>query len=350
MHDEELEELFGRLPRAKLALLPTPLQDCPILSRELGGVRILVKRDDLTGLGLGGNKTRGLEFIIGEALAQGADTLITWGLAAAPANHCRLTAAAAARAGMKCLVLLGGPGYSPRRANAFLCRLVGADLRFTPAEETAELRQASQEIMADLRSSGSRPYLVDAQHCFYGGLASLGYAHCVLELRRQFRAWGITPNYIYACSEGGTQAGLVLGKKLLDAPFQVVGIAPTPPVPGRRSDMARWTEEGAQRLGVRVSLTETDILNDERYAGDGEGTLTDSCAAALQLVAETEAIVLDPVYTGKAMAGLIDHIRDGRIAPGQTVVFVHTGGTPVIFDYVDEAGRLHSLAGRAGYM
>ena len=103
-------------------------------------------------------------------------------------------------------------------------------------------------------------------------------------------------------------------------------------------------------MGVRVSLTETDILNDERYAGDGEGTLTDSCAAALQLVAETEAIVLDPVYTGKAMAGLIDHIRDGRIAPGQTVVFVHTGGTPVIFDYVDEAGRLHSLAGRAGYM
>lgn len=350
MYDEELEALIGGVPRARLGLLPTPLQDCPNLSRRLGGVRILVKRDDLTGLAFGGNKTRGLEFIVGEALQDRSDTLITWGLANAPANHCRLTAAVAARAAMRCVILLGGPGFSPSLANAFLSRLVGAELQFVPAEETTELRAACQQLVDELRAKGHRPYLVDAKYCFYGGYATLGYTDCVLELRRQLRALGVTPDYVYACSEGGTQAGLVLGKNLLEAEFEVVGIAPTQPRPGRTRDIASWSEEGAQLLGLELDVAETEIMNYAEFAGEGGRAVNADCVEAIEMTARTEGIILDPVYTGKAMAGLISHIRRGRINPGETVVFVHTGGTPVIFDHVDDAGGLHSLTGPGGYI
>lgn len=347
MHDEELEALIEDVPRARLGLLPTPLQDCPNLSKRLGGVRILVKRDDLTGLGFGGNKIRGLEFTVGEALEQEADMLVTWGVANAPANHCRLTAAVAARAGMKCVIVLGGPGFEPSLANAFVSQLVGAEFRFVPAEGRGALIALCEELMDELRTEGRRPYLAH-ENSFRGGHAALGYADFVVELRRQLRTLGVQTDYVYTCSEGGTQAGLVLGKKLLEAEFEVVGIAFTPPGHRLRRDIARWSEEGAQLLGLELDVSETEITNYADFVGGEERTPSTDCIEAIEMAASTEGIILDPVYTGKAMAGLIDHIRCGKISAGETVVFVHTGGTPVIFDYVNDDGRLHSLTGCGG--
>jgi 1-aminocyclopropane-1-carboxylate deaminase/D-cysteine desulfhydrase-like pyridoxal-dependent ACC family enzyme len=350
MHDRELEELMAGVPRKRLGLWPTPLQDCPNLNRSLGEVRVLVKRDDLTGIGFGGNKTRALEFIVGDALQRESDTLITWGLASAPANHCRLTAAAAARADMGCIIVLGGSGFDPSLANTFLSRLLGAELRFVSAVETAELRAACRRLMDELRSGGRRPYLVDAQYCFYGGFATLGYTDGVLELRRQLQALGVAPNYIYTCSEGGTQAGLVLGKRLLDARFDVVGIAPRRLGPSRTRDIARWAEAGARLLGLELEIAEAEITNYDDFAGEGGRTVSAHCVETIELLARTEGIILDPIYSGKAMAGLVTHVRSGKIKAGETVVFVHTGGTPVLFDHVDNAGRIRSLAGRGGYV
>jgi 1-aminocyclopropane-1-carboxylate deaminase/D-cysteine desulfhydrase-like pyridoxal-dependent ACC family enzyme len=350
MHDRELEKLMAGVPRKRLGLWPTPLQNCPNLSQSLGKVRVLVKRDDLTGIGLGGNKTRALEFIVGDALQRESDTLITWGLASAPANHCRLTAAAAARAGIECTIVLGGAGFDPSLANTFLSRLLGAELRFVSTVEMEELRAACRELVDELRNGGRRPYLVDAQHCFYGGLATLGYTDAVLELRRQLQALGVAPNYIYTCSEGGTQAGLVLGKRLLDARFDVVGIAPSWLDSGRPKDIARWTEAGARLLGLELEIAETEITNYDGFVDEGGRTVSVRCVEAIELLARVEGIVLDPIYTGKAMAGLVAHILSGKLKAGETVVFVHTGGTPVLFDHVDNAGRICSLAGHGGYV
>jgi 1-aminocyclopropane-1-carboxylate deaminase/D-cysteine desulfhydrase-like pyridoxal-dependent ACC family enzyme len=340
VHEEELEALIGRLPRVRLAFLPTPLQDCPQLSKSLGGVRILAKRDDLSGLAFGGNKNRALEFIVGKALQAKSDTLITWSLASAPANHCRLTAAAAARTSLNCVIVLGGRGFSSSLANAFLSELVGAELRFVPTEESERLRFECQQLVNDLRAEGRRPYLVDVDY-FYGGYGALGYAECAVELRRQLRALGARADYVYTCSQGGTQAGLVLGKALLKAQFEVVGIASMPPRSDLKSAIASWAEDAARLLGLEVPVAETEISNYAEFVGERSRTVNSGCLEAIRLVARTEGIILDPVHTGKAMAGLISHIRCGRINAKETVVFVHTGGTPVIFDYVDAREFTH---------
>jgi 1-aminocyclopropane-1-carboxylate deaminase/D-cysteine desulfhydrase-like pyridoxal-dependent ACC family enzyme len=309
------------------------------LSRRMGGVRVLVKRDDLTGLGFGGNKIRGLEFTIGEALEKRADTLITWGIAKSLDNHCRLTAAVAARAGMECVILLGGSGFNPSLTNAFVSQLAGAEFRFAPTGEREELIALCEELMDELRAEGCQPYLVH-ESCFRGGQAALGYVDCALELRHQLRPTGVKVDYIYTCSEGGTQAGLVLGKKLLGEELGVVGIAPARRDPGRAGDIAQWAREGARLLGLELDISETDIVNRADFANTGGRALNSACLEAIEMIASAEGLILDPVYTGKAMAGLIEDVRSGAIKPRETVVFVHTGGTPIIFDYVNEVGRL----------
>lgn len=336
-----LGALVGELPRVKLGLLPTPLQACPNLSRKLGGVRVFVKRDDLTGLGLGGNKIRGLEFTVGEALEQGVDTLVTWGIARALANHCRLTAAVAARAGLRCVILLGGSGFDPSMANAFLSRLMGAELRFVPAESRRELIDACEGKMNELQCQGRKPYLLN-ERSFRGPQAVLGYLVCVLELQDQLRMLGREIDHIYTCSEGATQAGLVLGNKLAHRTCRVVGVAPARQDPERTADIARWAREAAGLLGLEVDVAPEEIESRAEFASVAEPTLTNACGEAIRMAARSEGLVLDPVYTARAMAVLIEDVRRGLIKGGEGVVFVHTGGTPVIFDYRDEVNRLYA--------
>ena len=314
---------IGTIPRFPLATLPTPLHEAHRLREALGGPercpRILIKRDDLTGLALGGNKARKLEFLIADALRKGATAVITTG--AVQSNHARMTAAAARLAGLRCsLVLTTSVEDPPIQGNLLLDHLLQADVHLVPAPPDKSLAvdaavdETIARVAADLESRGERPYVIPV-----GGSSGVG-------------ALGEAPTRLYyASGSRGTQAGLVLGAKIYSAPYQVYGIA----VSGGGADKdARALEnvaEAAAMLGVPPQVTESDLITDEGYIGEGYGIPTPECLEAIRLLAQTEAIFLDPSYTGKAMAGLIDHVRRGVIGPDETVVFLHTGGVPAIF-------------------
>jgi len=330
---------IGTIPRFPLATLPTPLHEAHRLREALGGPercpRILIKRDDLTGLALGGNKARKLEFLIADALRKGATAVITTG--AVQSNHARMTAAAARLAGLRCsLVLTTGVEDPPIQGNLLLDHLLQADVHLVPAPPDKSLAvdaavdETIARVAADLESRGERPYVIPVGGS--SGVGALGYVAGTLELVGQLANAGEAPTRLYyASGSRGTQAGLVLGAKIYSAPYQVYGIA----VSGGGADKdARALEnvaEAAAMLGVPPQVTESDLITDEGYIGEGYGIPTPECLEAIRLLAQTEAIFLDPSYTGKAMAGLIDHVRRGVIGPDETVVFLHTGGVPAIF-------------------
>lgn len=335
---------IGSQPRFRLAALPTPLQELHNLRQELGGrdrsPRILMKRDDLTGLAFGGNKARKLEFLVGDALKQGATVLITSG--AAQSNHARMTAAAARVAGLKVALVLTKNGDSaPVQGNLFLDKLFGAEIHWidenpnplfaTGAEEEAKIA----EVAADLEKRGERPYLIPIGGSSPRG--SFGYVTGTLELMTQLFQSGEAPSRLYyANGSRGTQAGLALGAKMYSAPYRIHGIAVSGGEPEKTQRAIRIAGEAARILGAANSVTAQDLINDENYIGPGYGIATPGCVEAIGLLACSEGILLDPVYTGKAMAGLIDHIRRGEIDPGETVVFLHTGGTPALFAHTDD--------------
>jgi L-cysteate sulfo-lyase len=341
---DTLEQRLARLPRLPLAAAPTPLQEAPRLSAALAGPRILVKRDDLTGLMFGGNKVRQMEFVLGDSLAQAADVFICGG-AGPQSNHARVGAAAARVAGLQPVVVVeprDEPAAAVLTGNALLVRLLGADVRVAPelgrapAGRLAELglrRAVMERIAAEYRARGHVPYVLPGSSI---PLAVLGYVAASLELERQCQAQGVRPDVVFVSSSAATQAGLELGRRLLGAPYRIVGIGHTP----GQSEAPRWIAHlaagAADLLGLPGAIAPGEIEHDGAYAGPGHGVLTGPAREALALLARTEGLPLDPVYTAKAMAGLIGWVRGGRLGPDQTVILVHTGGLPALFAYAED--------------
>lgn len=333
-------------PRIRLATLPTPLQELPRLRDALGGAhrspRILIKRDDLTGLALGGNKVRKLEFVVADAVREGATVLVTTG--AAQSNHARMTAASARAVGMGASLVLTSPDATPApQGNLLLDYLFGAEVHIVVTNVGPLAHNAAQdarvaEVMDDLRSRGERPYLVALGAS--DAIGTLGYASATQELATQLQEAGEHPlRLYYASGSRGTQAGLALGAKMFGMSYEVHGIAISPGDPEKTTRAVLIANEAATRLGVATRITESELITDQRFVGDGYGIPTRACQEAIELVARSEAILLDPVYTSKAMSGLIADIREGVLAPSDTVVFLHTGGVPAIFAQVPQLGN-----------
>lgn len=325
------------LPRFPLAHLPTPLEEMhrlrAVLQAELGDAtvpRLLVKRDDQTGLATGGNKTRKLELLVAEALQQGADTLITTG--APQSNHCRQTAAAAARAGLACTLVLGGNAPMLEGGNLLLDRLFGAQIVF--AGQTDRL-VAMQRIADDLATAGRRPYSIT-----YGGSNARGaaaYALAMEELLNQCAGRGIAPDHVFVgSSSGGTQAGMVVGAAALESAVRVHGISIDLAETTLVDNLIALGQQTADLLGLNLQPTRSDFIVHDGYLGGGYGVMGAAEREAIGLLARSEGLLADPVYTGRALAGLLDLIRRGQFAAGETVVFWHTGGLPAIFAYEDQ--------------
>jgi D-cysteine desulfhydrase family pyridoxal phosphate-dependent enzyme len=328
-----LEEALGRLPRARLAHLPTPLEECPRLSSALGDVRVWIKRDDTTGLAFGGNKARQLEFTLGEALAQGADCVVQG--AASQSNHCRQTAAACNRLGLDTyLCLVRDTKAEPVQGNLLLDELMGARIRWVECALGPELEQAKLALAEELRVQGRRPYVIGEPRGKLLGAAAYALAAC--ELRSQLEAAGIRPDGLYVCSSGATGSGLTVAAAAIPLEFPLAFVAPIRWPYDTAAAMAATATGLAAELGLPHRFDREAVNVTEDYVGPEYGAVTREALVALQLVARTEGVLLDPVYTAKAMAGLIDHVRRGRVRPGASLVFLHTGGTPALFAYAEE--------------
>jgi D-cysteine desulfhydrase family pyridoxal phosphate-dependent enzyme len=323
---------LDQLPRINLLHALEPL---PRLSAAVGGPQLWAKRDDCTGLALGGNKVRKLEYLLGEALAQGADTVITAG--GFQSNHARQTAAAAARLGLRCLLILIDwvPGRAPAyrtNGNLILDDLFGARVELRPgtADVDAEMTRAAERYVVE----GRKPYIIPM-----GGSSALGligYVQAARELLEQARVQRVEfTHVVLASASGGTHAGLALGLALEGSNAPVIGYCVAHASADLRPRIAALVRHGAELLGVDSPLTAEDLVLEDGVVGQGYGVPTPAMAEAVRLVASQEGLVLDPVYTGKAMAGLIAGVRAGRYRSGDVVIFLHTGGTPGLFAYPD---------------
>jgi D-cysteine desulfhydrase family pyridoxal phosphate-dependent enzyme len=321
--------LLDTLPRYSLANLPTPLETAPRLSHEVG-LRVLIKRDDLTGFALGGNKVRKLEFLLADALGQGADTLITGG--GPQSNHARLTAAAARKAGMEALLIFWGNPPAEENGNLLLDRLLGAEIRYTGTNDRRAADLAITAAADELRAAGRKPYPIPV-----GGSTTLGCAAYILavgELLAQLETLSVTPDYIFITTGScGTHAGVLAGMKYYGAKIPVYGITVSRPLAECLERIPRLVDVTARFLNTPLTLNKDDVVVDDRFLGPAYGVITPEAREAIRLAARTEGLFLDPVYTGKAMAGLVSLAREGTIKPGATVVFWHTGGAPGLFGH-----------------
>ena len=327
----QLEERLRQLPRVALAQLPTPLEEAKRLSRLLGGPRVLIKRDDLTGLALGGNKPRKLEFLMADALGQGADAIVI--SAAAQSNMVRMTCAAAAKLGLDIYPVLRGTPDAEVQGNLLLDHLFGAQITFIDtADPYSQLSVDTMNcLMAELKSKGRRPYVIDMRYAS-GPLAAVGYVAASVELARQLAAQDMHPSHLFlSTGSGTTQAGLVLGAALLGLGYQVVGISVQQPADKMVPRIAEKVQGAADVLGIAEPLPESPIVVDDGYIGEAYGVPTAAGTEALKLLARSEGIILDPVYTDKGLSGLIGWIRQGCLSRDDTVVFLHTGGVPALF-------------------
>jgi len=318
-----------KLSKVPLGHLPTPIDALPRLSKELGGPQIFVKRDDQTGLAFGGNKTRKLEYLVADAEVHGALTLITAG--AVQSNHCRQTAAAAARSGFDCILVLAGKPPANQTGNFLLDQLLGAEIKWsTLGERDATLNQVFQSAQEE----GRKPYLIP-----YGGSNPLGasaYVYAFGEMREQISsgkvALSIDPDWIvFASSSGGTQAGLVAGARYYGFKGNVLGISVDEHAETLQKRVASIARKVAKNLELNIAVSWEDILVNDGYLGEGYGMAGDLEAEAILLFARLEGLLLDPVYTGRAAGGMIDLIRSGFFSSDETVLFWHTGGTPGLF-------------------
>ncbi|MEO6570906.1 MAG: D-cysteine desulfhydrase family protein [Ilumatobacteraceae bacterium] len=324
--------MFGHLPRARLATLPTPLERGPELP---GNVRLWMKRDDLTGLGLGGNKARKLEFLCGAAVANGARSLVTVG--AAQSNHCRMTAAAGALLGLEVHLVLSGDQPAVASGNQLLSVLFGAQMHYTGADEShwGELEIAREALADELTASGAAPYSIPI-----GGstpVGAVGYAVAFVELMEQCTAVGITPAaLVHTSSTGGTQAGLLAGRALWRERGHpvpdVLGIGVAKGVNMGLPDVADLARDTLAVIGAdRALIDRGDVRIDPNWMGDDYGVPTRAGDAAIRWAARHGGWVLDRVYSGKGFAGLVGNTESGRWPAGSDVVFVHTGGAPALF-------------------
>lgn len=332
---------LGRFPRVALCHRPTPLEPLRRLSEHLGGPTIYVKRDDCTGLALGGNKARKLEFLVADALAQGCDTLVTIG--GLQSNHCRQTAAAAAKFGLACELIL--PHLSRFKSatyetsgNVLLDQLLGAKRHVVATMEAAAER--TKEVLDSIRSRGGQPYFIPA-----GGstaLGALGYVDAARELMQQAAAEQLRIDHVVVTTGSSTtHAGLVVGFHLLEATeagYQappIMGIAVYQREQPSTTLVRQRARETAELLGISSEGLDQRVVVTDAYLGRGYGEPTEGMVEAVRLAARLEGLLLDPVYTGKTLAGLIDQVRQGRFRPSDNIVFMHTGGMPALFAYRD---------------
>ncbi|GGO58227.1 D-cysteine desulfhydrase [Roseovarius pacificus] len=324
---------LARFPRHFLAHLPTPLERLDRLTAELGGPEIWIKRDDCTGLSTGGNKTRKLEFLMAEAEAQGADMVMTQG--ATQSNHARQTAAFAAKLGVPCHILLedrtgsNDPNYN-NNGNVLLDHLHGATTEKCPGGGDMN---AEMEAVADkLRADGKTVYTIPG-----GGsnpTGALGYVNCAFELLSQVNGTGLKIDHIvHATGSAGTQAGLITGLQAMNAQIPLLGIGVRAPRPKQEENVYNLACATAEKLGCAGVVRREDVVANTDYVGEGYGIPTEGGLEAIRMFAELEAILLDPVYSAKGAAGLIDLIRKGHFKKGERVVFVHTGGAAALFGY-----------------
>ena len=324
---------LARFPRVFLAHLPTPLERMDRLSRELGGPEIWIKRDDCTGLSTGGNKTRKLEFLMAEAQAMGADLVMTQG--ATQSNHARQTAAFAAKLGMACHILLedrtgsNNANYNGN-GNVLLDHLHGAVTEKRPGGTDM---QAEMEALAEtFRGQGRKVYVIPG-----GGsnpTGALGYVNCAFELVGQANDRGLAIDHIVtATGSAGTQAGLITGLRAINAGIPLLGFGVRAPKDRQEASVFALAERTAEKLGCPGVVARADVVADTDYVGQGYGIPRADTLEAIRMFAELEGILIDPVYSGKAAAGLIDYCRKGRFQKGQRVVFVHTGGSAALFGY-----------------
>ena len=327
--------LLSRFPRVSLAHLPTPLELMPRLSKHLGGPNIYVKRDDCTGLGTGGNKTRKLEFLMADALQKNATAVITQG--AVQSNHARQTVAAACKLGLKCELVFEkrvGDATEPylESGNVFLDHLFGASIR--EVEKGSDMDAAMQDVADELSAKGETPYIIPG-----GGsnpIGALGYVDCALELIVQANERNLVIDHVvHATGSAGTQAGLIVGLKAMHSGIPLLGIGVNAAKNDQEEKVYKLACTTADFIGAPGLIERDDIVANCDYVGDGYGVPTKSMNDAVLLLARLEGLLFDPVYSGKGLAGMIDLIGSGEFKNAENIVFIHTGGSAGLFAYRD---------------
>ena len=322
--------LTDHLPRIRLGFLPTPLEELPRLTRALGGPRLLIKRDDQTGLASGGNKARKLEFTVAEALRQGADTLITVG--GVQSNHCRQTAAAAARCGLRCIVVLRGHAPSAWNGNLLLDHLLGAQVVFSGSRTREEV---AEEVAKQQEAAGHHPHVIPVGAS--NDIGAVGFVAAMEELDNQLKERKLdVDRIVFASSSFGTQAGMCVGAKAIGFRGQLAAIAIDCPRAELQAGVAEVAAATIRRLGWTMTFSPDEVVAHDGYLGAGYAIMGEPEREAISLMARCEGILLDPVYTGRAMAGVIDLIRKGEFGKHETIVFWHTGGSAALFAYADQ--------------
>ncbi len=335
-----LEQFLGKLPRIKLGYYPTPLVEAPHLSSYLGGPRIYVKREDLSGLALGGNKCRHLEFILGYAKKEGADAIVS--IAGSQSNFCTLMAAGARKIGMKPSFVLMKDIHPETQGNLLLHNIMESDYEIVDVPHEAvfskEMSEKLDNVANDLKGKGYKPFIIrHALPDISVLLSSVGWVDAASEIFKQTKSKKINVKcLVLACATGGTYSGLVLGSKYLRTTYRILGISSWQ----RKEDIEPRIVERANavseylKLGIKVTFDDVEI--NDKYIGEGYGIPTKECIDAIKVLAMTEGVFLDPVYTGKAMAGLIGLIKKGMFKSEDVVIFIHTGGIPPLFAYKQE--------------
>lgn len=332
---EELQRRIGKVPRVKLVNLPTPLEKMPRLTSTLNGPQLWIKREDCTGLAFGGNKERKAEFSLGDALSKKADVVITVG--SVQSNHARATAAAARKLGLKVILVLSGEKPRGYDGNLLVNRLLGAEIRFLEGKPSKlDRMRFTEEIAADLKKKGHVPYVIPAGASYSPG--AIAYVNAMLELLSQAKKCGFRIDHlVHAAGSGGTQAGLVLANKTLESEVNILGICAEPHIKDKLvEETVEIARAAAKLLNLDVKVKPDDVILNEDYAGKAYEEPTPEALNAIKLVAETEGILLDPIYTGRALAGLIDLIKQGHFEMDEKIVFIHTGGTPTLFPYRED--------------
>lgn len=335
----KLNEALGNLKRVKLGVYPTPLHDVKNISKILNGPRILFKREDLSGLAFGGNKTRMFEYSLAKAIDSNCDCVIAG--SAVQSNYCRQLSAACAKYGLKLYLILRpvrGKDDFIKQGNVLLDYLAGANVKILEEDSVEKQQKIAKELENSLRKEGRKPYI--ARDISNGdiGLEASAYVKCLTEIIKQTEEEKVDFNYIFVASQDSTQGGLLFGAEFIESDITIIGINPT-----REDDavanLCIVQEEISRELNLSPKFNlKNKIINLTDYAGKGYSMPSKEGVEAIKLVAKTEGIFLDPVYTGKAMAGLIDYIRKGKITKNDSVIFIHTGGNPVLFAYSNELG------------
>lgn len=341
MSRAELRERLAMRPRVNLAHLPTPLDQASrfreALKSKAGVPDIWIKRDDMTGLAFGGNKTRQLEFVLADMLKQGADILVAG--AYTQSNWCRQMTAACKKLGLDiALILLHGEKGPVLQGNLLLDHLMDADVTIVEIDSMENLQPHLDAKGEALRRAGRRPYVMKPLGVESLAIGALGYVNAAVELDEQLEALAMSPSHLYVCGANMTPAGMALGFKALKCDIKLINITPIIWTEPRAQDIARIANATADLLDLDIRLVADEIESHDDYIGERYGVVSEDGLSALKLLARTEGIILDPVYSSKALAGLIDHIQRGNLTADNTVVFIHTGGTPALFAYADDLG------------